>query len=207
MVPLGPLLGFGPHNKGKVGWRVGEPFRLRGEKLTEFTHFDEHGASRMVDIGSKKETDRMARAFGLVIMAPATLEKIRVGQLGKGNVLEVARLAGIMAAKKTHDLIPLCHHVALTSVQIAFSLLEPDRVAIEATAHTQGRTGVEMEALVAASIAGLTIYDMCKSVDRVMKLAEVRLEEKTGGAHGDFLRPSDPTTFPGGSAGKRLDPS
>lgn len=163
--------------------------------MTEFTHFDQSGASRMVDVGHKPEAERTAKATGRVIMAAETLEKIRKRQFGKGDVLEVARLAGIMGAKRTWELIPLCHQIPLTSVQIAFTLHDPGMVEIVATAKTVARTGVEMEAMMAASVAGLTIYDMCKSVDRVMKLAEVRLEEKTGGTHGDFLRPveSDPS--------------
>lgn len=156
--------------------------------MADFTHFDPSGAARMVDVGEKPESTRTARALGRVTMAPQTLEKIKNKAFGKGDVLEVARLAGIMAAKRTSELIPLCHQVPLTSVQVSFFFREPESVEIEAIAKTVARTGVEMEALIAASIAGLTIYDMCKSVDRVMKLAEVRLEEKTGGTHGDFFR-------------------
>ncbi len=159
-------------------------------KPLNLTHFDESGASRMVEVGQKAETPRMARARGLVRMSPETLELIRNRGFAKGDVLEVARLAGIQAAKRTWELIPLCHQVPLTGVQVNFSFPGPDQVEIEAISKTIARTGVEMEALVAVSVAGLTIYDMCKSVDRVMELHGVRLMEKTGGLNGDFYRNS-----------------
>jgi cyclic pyranopterin phosphate synthase len=156
--------------------------------MSSFSHFDEHGASRMVDTTAKPETERMARASGRVRMAVATAGLIRNRALAKGDVLEVARLAGIMAAKRTGELIPLCHPLPLTSVSVDFAFEQPDVLRIEAVAKVLGRTGVEMEALVAVSVAALTIYDMCKSVDRAMSLEAVRLEEKSGGRSGHFRR-------------------
>jgi cyclic pyranopterin phosphate synthase len=156
--------------------------------MAELTHFDDGGASRMVDVSGKAATLRMARATGRVRMKPSTLSLIADGKLSKGNVLDVARLAGIMAAKRTGDLIPLCHPLGLDAVELAFSVAPPDTVRIEATVRHLGRTGVEMEALAAVSIAALTIYDMCKAVDREMVISEIQLEEKTGGRRGHFLR-------------------
>jgi cyclic pyranopterin phosphate synthase len=156
--------------------------------MTQLTHFDDHGASRMVDVTAKPETQRLARASGLVRMEPATLQLIRDRGLAKGDVLEVARLAGIMAAKRTGDLIPLCHPLPLTSAQIDFSFPADNLLGIEATVQTFGRTGVEMEALTAVSLAALTVYDMCKAVDRSMTVECIRLEEKTGGKSGTFRR-------------------
>lgn len=156
--------------------------------MSEFTHFDESGASRMVDTSAKPETLREARASGRVRMNPATLQKIRDLDFAKGNVLEVARLAGIMAAKKTGDLIPLCHPLPITSCQIEFSEPAEDLLHIEATVRVFGRTGVEMEAMAAVSVAALTVYDMCKAVDRVMSIERIRLEEKSGGRSGTFVR-------------------
>ena len=157
--------------------------------MSELTHFDESGASRMVDTSGKPETDRVARASGLVRMASATAALIRDKKLAKGDVLEVARLAGIMAAKRTGELIPLCHPLPISSAQIDFAWEgEGDLLKIEATVKVVGRTGVEMEALTAVSIAALTVYDMCKSVDRVMSIERVRLEEKSGGKSGTFRR-------------------
>lgn len=152
------------------------------------THFDQRGASRMVNVGEKAVTQRTARASGRVIMAPETLARIRDGAVGKGDVLEVARLAGIMAAKETSRLIPLCHNVPLDSVRVDFALVGDSEVHIEAVATATHRTGVEMEALTAISVAALTIYDMCKSADRSMRITEVRLEEKSGGRSGHFRR-------------------
>src|SRR3954452_20051181 len=143
--------------------------------MSDLTHFDEHGASRMVDTSAKPETLRQARASGLVRMAPATLALIRDRGLAKGDVLEVARLAGIMAAKRTGDLIPLCHPLPLTGVQVRFAFDGDTDLVIEATARVFGRTGVEMEALAAVSVAALTVYDMCKAVDRTMTLEQIRL--------------------------------
>ena len=156
--------------------------------MSELTHFDEHGASRMVDTSAKPETLRQARASGLIRLAPATLALIRDRGMAKGDVLEVARLAGIMAAKRTGDLITLCHPLPLTSVRLHFAFEGDDRLRIEATVRVFGRTGVEMEALTAVSVAALTVYDMCKAVDRVMTIERVRLEEKSGGRSGPFRR-------------------
>ena len=161
--------------------------------MSTLSHFDESGASRMVDVGAKPETQRVARASGLVRMLPATLALVRDKKLAKGDVLEVARLAGIMAAKKTADLIPLCHPLPLTSVTVAVAFPAADSVRIEATAQVFGRTGVEMEALTAVSVAALTVYDMCKAADRAMTIESVRLEEKDGGKSGHFVR-DDPAS-------------
>src|ERR1700744_6079373 len=131
------------------------------------SHFDEQGASRMVDVSTKAATDRRALASGLVRMGPETLALVRDRSLAKGDVLEVARLAGIMAAKRTGDLIPLCHPLPITSATVNFTFVGDDVLRIEATVRVFGRTGVEMEALTAVSVAALTVYDMCKAVDRV----------------------------------------
>jgi cyclic pyranopterin monophosphate synthase len=156
--------------------------------MADLTHFDEHGASRMVDTSDKPETLREARASGLVRMAPATVSLIRDRKLAKGDVLEVARLAGIMAAKRTGELIPLCHPLPITAAAIDFEFDGDNLVRIEATVRIFGRTGVEMEALTAVSVAALTIYDMCKSADRGMTIERIRLEEKSGGRSGTFQR-------------------
>ena len=156
--------------------------------MSDLTHFDEDGASRMVDTSGKAETLREARASGLVRMAPATAALIRDRALAKGDVLEVARLAGIMAAKRTSDLIPLCHPLPLTAVHLDLTLAGDDMLRIEATARVFARTGVEMEALTAVSVAALTVYDMCKAVDRTMTIEHIRLEEKSGGRSGTFRR-------------------
>ena len=142
----------------------------------------------MVDVGAKAVTERTARASGLVRMAAATLKLIRDKSLAKGDVLEVARLAGIMAAKRTDELIPLCHSLPLNGVTIEYSFPDETSVRIQATVEVTARTGVEMEALTAVSVAALTIYDMCKAVDRAMVIAEVALQEKTGGRSGHFKR-------------------
>jgi cyclic pyranopterin phosphate synthase len=155
---------------------------------SELTHFDESGASRMVDVGGKPETARRAVASARVRMLPATLVLIRDKALAKGDVLEVARLAGIMAAKRTADLIPLCHPLPLTAVRIDFAFEGDDVVRIEALVEVVARTGVEMEALVAASVAALTVYDMGKAVDRAMLIEQIRLEEKSGGKSGHYRR-------------------
>lgn len=156
--------------------------------MTNLTHFDETGASRMVDVGDKPVTRRTARADAVVVMHPETLALIQNRQFSKGDVLEVARLSGIMATKKTGELIPLCHPLGLDSARIDFEIQGEDRIRIESEVAVQGRTGVEMEALTAVTIAALTIYDMCKSVDRTMELRQARLIEKTGGKSGHFLR-------------------
>lgn len=151
-------------------------------------HFDARGAARMVDVGGKGDTVRVAVARGEVIMDPATLELIEQGQVAKGDVLSVARVAGIMAAKETGRLIPMAHPIVITGVNLDFRLQKPNRVEIEARVRTTGKTGVEMEALTAVTVAGLTIYDMCKAVDREMVLGQVRLVRKTGGQSGLFER-------------------
>lgn len=151
------------------------------------THFDAEGRAVMVDVAAKPETERRATAAGQVMMAPATLAVIREGRAKKGDVLGVARLAGIMAAKRTPDLIPLCHPLALASVAVE---LDPDEalpgVKITATVGLTGRTGVEMEALTAVSVAALTIYDMCKAIDRGMRIEAIRLVSKEGGQSGAY---------------------
>lgn len=156
--------------------------------MSVLSHFDERGAGRMVDIGGKPETQRTARASGEIRMQATTARLIQDRGVAKGDVLEVARLAGIMAAKKTSDLIPLCHPLALTSVVVDFRFTGEDTLAITAEVKTTGRTGVEMEALTAVSVAALTVYDMCKSVERGMEIGSIRLEEKTGGVHGAYRR-------------------
>ena len=158
--------------------------------MAELTHFDDAGNAHMVDVGGKAATERIARAAGRVIMAPATLALIQSGGLAKGDVLGVAHLAGIMAAKRTADLIPLCHPLQLSSVSLELSANSADNcVEIIAEVKLTGRTGVEMEALTAVSVAGLTIYDMCKAVDRGMRLTEVRLVHKSGGKSGAYDAP------------------
>jgi cyclic pyranopterin phosphate synthase len=157
---------------------------------SELSHFDESGASRMVDTSDKPVTLRTARATARVEMQPETLKMILDRRVAKGDVFEVARLAGIMAAKRTGELIPLCHPLGLTGVTIDFEPREGRFVLITAIAKVHARTGVEMEALTAAAVAGLTIFDMCKAVDRSMVLIDVRLEEKSGGVHGDWRRES-----------------
>jgi cyclic pyranopterin monophosphate synthase len=156
--------------------------------MSELSHFDEHGASRMVDTSAKPETERLARASGRIRMAPATLRLIRAGGMAKGNVLEVARLAGIMAAKRTGELIPLCHPLPIQAAQVDFSFDGDEVLQIEATVKIFARTGVEMEALTAVSVAALTVYDMCKAADRGMTIERVRLEAKSGGKSGPFER-------------------
>ncbi|QGJ72333.1 Cyclic pyranopterin monophosphate synthase subunit MoaC [Planctomycetales bacterium 10988] len=154
----------------------------------DLSHFDEQGASRMVDVSQKPTTLRMARASAVVQMQPETLSRIQTDSFAKGNVKEVARLAGIMATKKTGELIPLCHPLGIDAVEVSFADLPTSELRIEATVRVHGRTGVEMEALTAVSVAALTIYDMCKSIDRAMVIHSIQLEEKTGGKSGPFLR-------------------
>jgi cyclic pyranopterin monophosphate synthase len=152
------------------------------------THLDEHGNARMVDVGHKPDTERVAVAAGHVRMQPATLALIRAGQLKKGDVLAVAQLAGVMAAKRTADLIPLCHPLALTQVEVRCQLDDSlPGVAIEATVRTTGKTGVEMEALTAVSVAALTVYDMAKAAEKTMTIGGIRLLEKRGGQSGDVI--------------------
>ena len=153
----------------------------------KLSHFDETGNARMVDVGAKDVTERVAVARARVTMQAATLKLIATRKAAKGDVLAVAQLAGIMAAKKTPDLIPLCHPLALSSVDVKLSLdAKRNAVDIEATCRLKGRTGVEMEALTAASVAALTVYDMCKSVDRGMVLTDIRLVHKSGGKSGSW---------------------
>ena len=154
------------------------------EKLT---HVDESGRLRMVDVGEKEKTRREAVVRGEIRMRAETVELIRENKVAKGNVLEAARLAGIMAAKRTGELIPLCHPLNLTAVEVDFEIGE-NRVEVEAQARIEDRTGVEMEALTAATVALLTIYDMCKAADRGMVISEVRLVEKSGGKSGTYMR-------------------
>lgn len=154
-----------------------------------FTHLDSRGAARMVDVGDKAVTKRVAVARGGVRMNPETLARIEASEIAKGDVLATARLAGIMAAKRTADLIPLCHPLSLNSVTVDLAP-DPDTssVLITGTVSCTGKTGVEMEALTAVSVAALTVYDMCKAIDRGMVLEEIRLEEKSGGNSGDWRR-------------------
>lgn len=157
------------------------------------THFDEHGRAHMVDVGHKDETQREAIARGRVLMKPETLALIQEGGIAKGDVLAVAQVAGIMAAKRTHELIPMCHPLLLSHVSLDFETRPAEdsdglaAVDIQATVRNSGKTGVEMEALTAVSVAGLTIYDMCKAVDRAMRLEAVRLAQKRGGKSGDII--------------------
>ena len=154
------------------------------------THTDKEGRAKMVDVGDKPVTTRTATASGFVRMSAATLEAIRAHRTPKGDPLEVARIAGIMAAKHTSELIPLCHNLPLTQADVRLDL-KSDGIAITATARTDGKTGVEMEALTAASAAALTLYDMCKAIDKSMVITDIRLESKTGGRSGDYVRPRD----------------
>lgn len=160
--------------------------------MGDLTHIDERGRARMVDVGGKAETERMARAEAVVRMAPETLALIEDEAVPKGDVIAAARLAGIMAAKRTHELVPLCHPLALSAVAVDIAA---DRAGpglrIVTEARLRGRTGVEMEALVAASVAALTVYDMCKAVDRGMEIVTVRLLEKSGGRSGVWTRGAD----------------
>ena len=158
--------------------------------MSEFTHFSSDGASRMVDVGEKAVTRRTARAEGFVLMQPETLRLIRDRGVAKGDVLEVARLAGIMATKRTAELIPLCHVLPLEKANVQYSFPTENRVRVEVSVAAEAKTGVEMEALTAVSVTCLTIYDMCKSVDRGMEISSIRLLEKTGGRSGHFLRSS-----------------
>jgi cyclic pyranopterin phosphate synthase len=154
--------------------------------MSGFTHFDAAGRAAMVDVSDKAETARVAVARGRVVMAPETLARILEGQMGKGDVLGVARLAGIMGSKRTSDLIPLCHPLMLSKVTVDFTPEPPDAIAIEALVKVKGQTGVEMEALTAVTIAALTIYDMCKAIDRSMRIEDVRLVLKDGGKSGRY---------------------
>jgi cyclic pyranopterin phosphate synthase len=159
--------------------------------MNDLTHFDSDGSSQMVDVGGKEVTDRSARAEAVIRMQEATLIRILDRDLAKGDVVEVARLAGIMAAKKTSSLIPLCHPLELTSTQLVLEAVDETRLRIESTVAVTARTGVEMEALTAVSIAALTVYDMCKAIDRAMTIESIRLLEKKGGRSGHFVREAE----------------
>ena len=162
--------------------------------MAEFTHFNESGRARMVDVSAKVQTERVATAQAKVYLQPETLEKIQRGKIAKGDVLAVAQVAGVMGAKKVPDLIPMCHPIFLSSVDISFKEEpQPDgegrcSITVTATAKTTGQTGVEMEAMTAASIAALTIYDMCKAIDRGMSFSEICLLSKSGGRSGTYTR-------------------
>lgn len=155
--------------------------------MGEFTHLGPDGSVRMVDVTEKKVTQRTAIAAGRVLMEASTLERIKNEKVKKGNVLETARIAGIMAAKKTSDLIPMCHPLNISHAQVGFTFDEKaNAIDIEASVSLEGKTGVEMEALTAVSAAALTLYDMCKSYDRAMQITDIRLKKKTGGKSGTF---------------------
>jgi cyclic pyranopterin phosphate synthase len=153
----------------------------------DFTHFNEHGRAHMVEVGDKEDTKRVAKAYGRIRMKKETIQLIKEGLIKKGDVLSVAQVGGIMASKRTSDLIPMCHNIFITGSNIRFNILE-DAIEIESEVKTVGKTGVEMEALMAVSIAALTIYDMCKAVDRGMVIEEIKLMKKSGGKSGDFIR-------------------
>lgn len=155
--------------------------------MSKLTHFDDEGRARMVDVSEKAETERIATAKGEIQVSPETAQRIAEGTIGKGDVLSVARLAGIMGAKRTPDLIPLCHPLSLSSVSVELSLdQQHNTVLIEATCKLKGRTGVEMEALTAVNVAALTVYDMCKAMDRSMVIGNIRLTHKSGGKSGRY---------------------
>ncbi len=157
--------------------------------MSEFTHFNANGEAHMVDVGAKASTERLAIAEGTIVMNAETLQLILAGGHKKGDVLGIARIAGIMAAKKTSDFIPLCHPLMLTHVSVEFlPQLATHSILCRATVKTQGQTGVEMEALTAVHIALLTIYDMCKAVDRAMRMTDIGLQQKSGGKSGDWQR-------------------
>lgn len=158
--------------------------------MPDLTHLDETGTARMVDVSNKPATERLARASGAITMAPATLQAIRDNTLKKGDALSVARVAGIMAAKRTAELIPLCHQLSLADVQVDLSLDDSlPGIRAQSTVVTVAGTGVEMEAIVAVSVALITIYDMAKGVDKLMEIGEICLHEKRGGRSGHFIRP------------------
>ncbi len=156
--------------------------------MSKLSHVNEDGKASMVDVTAKNETERVALAAGTVSMKPTTLKMIRDGDIEKGAVLETARIAGILGVKETPNLIPMCHNLLITGIDIEFSFQDKSTLEIKATAKTTGKTGVEMEALTGVSIAGLTVYDMCKAVDKEMVIGEIRLLKKTGGKSGTFIR-------------------
>ncbi len=157
-------------------------------RAPRLSHVARDGSARMVDVGGKTPTRRIAVAEAVVRMRPATAREVRAGGGKKGDVLQVARLAGIGAAKRTPELIPLCHSVALTKVEVDFTWKRPAELRVEARAEAVDRTGVEMEALAAAAVAALTVYDMCKAIDRGMEIGTIRLLEKSGGKSGPYMR-------------------
>jgi cyclic pyranopterin phosphate synthase len=158
------------------------------EEILEFTHFNEAGRSKMVDVSEKKSTERVAVAKGAITMKKETLQKVISGQMKKGDVLGVAQIAGIMGVKRTADLIPMCHNIFISGSDIDFEIDEANsRILIAATVKNTGQTGVEMEALTAVSVAALTIYDMCKAVDKEMTIEAIYLAKKTGGKSGEFI--------------------
>jgi len=160
------------------------------QKKKEFSHFDADGNARMVDVGKKKETERVATASGRITLSQDAYDLVKSGSMAKGDVLGVARVAGIMAAKKVDSLILLCHPLLISKINIDFVYCdEQNQIEIEATVGIAGKTGVEMEALTAVSVAALTIYDMCKAVDKAMVISDICLQKKTGGKSGTFIRP------------------
>jgi cyclic pyranopterin phosphate synthase len=174
--------------------------------MATLTHLDRKGRAHMVDVSAKEETARTATATGRITMQPATFELIREGAVAKGDVLSVARIAGIMGAKKTPELIPLCHPLALSSVTVHLELRNgrPPAIEITATCKLKGQTGVEMEALTAVSVAALTIYDMCKAADRAMTISDIRLIHKAGGKSGEFVAPeARPNKMPEAAPARR----
>ncbi|WP_159885989.1 cyclic pyranopterin monophosphate synthase MoaC [Paenibacillus puerhi] len=166
-----------------AGHGLDDQQQAEGPRLT---HFNEQGRANMVDITGKQETSRSATARTTVTMQPSTLERIRLGRIGKGDVLAVAQVAAVMAAKKTSDWIPMCHPLSLTGVDVVFSDNDSDELYIEATVRTKGQTGVEMEALTAVSAAALTVYDMCKALEKSMQIGPTLLLAKSGGKSGDY---------------------
>ena len=156
----------------------------------EFTHFNEEGRAHMVEVGNKKDTKRVAKAYGRIKMKRETIQLIKDGLIKKGDVLSVAQIGGIMGSKRTSELIPMCHNIFITGSNIRFNILE-DAIEIESEVKTIGKTGVEMEALTAVSIAALTIYDMCKAVDKGMIIEDIKLLRKSGGKSGEYVREED----------------
>ncbi len=165
------------------------------QAMTQLTHFDEQGASRMVDVSNKEITDRTAVAHAKVVMKPETFQLIMDKKVQKGDVLEVARVAGIMASKQTFTLIPMCHPLNLTSVKIDYTNNSMDEIDIFSEVRVTGKTGVEMEAITAATVCAITIYDMCKSVDKGMVISDIHLVEKSGGQSGTFIFGKDLNTL------------
>jgi len=163
---------------------MADRWRIVEEELKALTHFNKEGRAKMVDVSAKDITDREAIARGIVEMKPETMQLIQDGSIEKGDVLAVAQVAGIMAAKKTSELVPMCHPLQITGVDINFSVLSDTELGIIATVRTMDRTGVEMEALTAVSVAALTVYDMCKAVDKTMMISDIELIKKTGGKSG-----------------------